>query len=76
MEFLIMTIEVILGQNPSETWRRQHKFTSIAVNKNFAIIWPSPWISHLFSIWSFWCRTLFLQLGCFGLDFLSACMTD
>jgi len=33
-----------------------------------AISWQPSWISHLFSLWPFWGRTLFLQLGCFGLD--------
>ena len=32
--------------------------------------------SHLFSPWPFWGRTLFLQLGCFGLDITSFCIAS
>jgi len=30
-KILIMTIQVNLVANPSETWRRQHKFTGIVI---------------------------------------------
>jgi len=40
----------------------------LSLLKIFAISLPFTWISHLFSLWPFWGRTLFLQLGCFGLD--------
>jgi len=37
-----------------------------------AISWPPPWISHLFSQWPSWRPHTFLQLGCFGLDNITA----
>jgi len=40
-KILITTIEVNLVLNPSEAWRRQHKFTWIVVIKIFAINPPS-----------------------------------
>jgi len=40
-KILITTIQVNLVPNPSETWRRQHKFTCIVVIKIFAISLPS-----------------------------------
>jgi len=56
------------------------KFTWIVVIKIFAISLQSihflapPWISHLFFTNGLLeGRTLFLQLGCFGLDFTSFC---
>jgi len=36
-KILITTIQVNLVPNPSETWRRQHKFTWIVVIEIFAI---------------------------------------
>jgi len=42
------------------------KFLPIAYNQ--AISWPPPWISHLFHNGLLGGCTLFLQLGCFGLD--------
>jgi len=40
-KILIMTIQVNLVPNPSETWRRQHKLTWIVVIKFFTISLPS-----------------------------------
>jgi len=67
-KFLITTIRVNLVPNLSETWRGQHKFTRIVVIKNFAI--SSHFLAATLDFTSFFtmARTLFLQLGCFGLD--------
>jgi len=75
-KFLITTIQVNLVPNPSETWRRQHKFTWIVVIKNFAISLPSqPFLGHhlgfhIFFHYGLFGAAPFLQLGCFGLDSL------
>jgi len=61
-KFLITTIQVNLVPNPRETRRRQHKFTSIVVIKNFAISLPSqPFFGRQLGchIFAFWGRTLF-----------------
>ena len=71
-KILITTIQVNLVSNPSETWRRQHKFELSVLNFLLltystitAISWPPPWISHLFQNGLLRGRTLFLHLGCF-----------
>ena len=76
-KILITTIQVNLVLNRSETWRRQHKFTWIVVIKIFAFSLPSqPFLGHHFGDHIFFYNTileghtLFLQLGCFGLDTL------
>jgi len=65
-KFLITTIQVNLVPIPSETWRRQHKFTWIVIIKIFTISLPSqPFLGcHLvfhifFSQWPFWGCTFF-----------------
>ena len=72
-KILIMTIQVNLVLNPSEMWRRQHKFAWIVVIKIFAIIiaiyWSPPWISHFFHNGLLGGCILFLQLGCFWIRF-------
>jgi len=75
-KILIMTIHVNLVLNPSETWRKQHKFTWIVVIKTFAINLPSqPFLGchvgfHIFfHDGLFGGRTLLLQLGCFWIRF-------
>jgi len=73
-KILITTIQVNFEPNPSEMWRRQHKFTWIVVIKILplanrqAISWVPPWISHLFPQWPSWGPHTILQLGYFGLD--------
>ena len=76
VKILITTIQVNFVPRPSGT-----KFTLIVVIKIFTINLPSqPFLgrnlgfhifihSHLFEG-----RTLFIQLGCFGLDFTSFCI--
>jgi len=73
-KLLITAIQVNLVLNPSETWRRQHKFTWIVVIKNFAISLPSQsflgrhLVFHIFFHNGLFGAALFLQLDCFGLD--------
>jgi len=69
---LIMTIQLNLVLNPSETWRRQHNFTWIVVIKFFAINLPSqPFLGchlgfHIFFTMAFLRAShFFLQLGYF-----------
>jgi len=65
-KILITTIQVNLVPNPSEMWRRQHKFTYIVVIKNFAIsLPPQPFLGCHLGFHIFFHngdRTLFLQL--------------
>jgi len=72
-KILITTIQVNLVPILSETWRRQHKFAWIVVNKVFAINLPSqPFLSrHLgfhifFHIGLLGGHTLFYSWAVFG----------
>jgi len=76
VKFLIATIQVNLPLNPSETWRRQHKFTWIVIIKKFTISHHHSYFlattlgfTSFFTI-AFLGLHLFLQLGCFGLDII------
>jgi len=64
-KFLIMTIQVTLVPNPSETWKRQH--TELSLLK---ILPLAPFLGHHLGFHTM--ASLgphpFLQLGCFGLD--------
>jgi len=68
---------VNLVLNPSDTWRGQYKFAWIVVIKTFAINLPFLSCHLVFHIFFhnglLGSCTLFLQLGCFGLDFTSFC---
>jgi len=75
-----MTIQVNLVPNPSETWRRQHKFARSVAIKIFAIniqctitdiSWLPPWILHLFHNGLLGGPTLFYSWAVFGLDYLN-----
>ena len=76
VKILITTIQVNFVPRPSGT-----KFTSIVVIKIFTINLPSqPFLGRHLGFHIFFHhnlsqgRTLFLQLGCFGLDFTSFCI--
>jgi len=76
-KILIMTIQVNLVLDLSETWRRQHKFAWIVIIKIFAINLPSQSFlsrhlgSHIFfHNGLLGGRTLFLQLSFFWIRFL------
>jgi len=77
-KFLITTIQVNLVPNPSEMWRRRHKFTWIVVIKNFAIsllYHHSYFFVATLDFTSFFTMAFlgphpFLQLGFFGLDLI------
>jgi len=77
-QFLIMTIQVNLVPNPSENWRRQHKFTWIVVIKNFTIS-HSHFLAATLDFTSFFTMAFlgphtFLLLGCFRIDkYIQAC---
>jgi len=72
-KFLILTIQENLVPNPSEMWRRQPELSLLKIlplayhHGHFlaATLDFKPFLQ-----WPSWGRKLFLQLGCFGLDFI------
>jgi len=69
-KILIMTIQVNLVLNHSETWRGNTnsaklllKFLLLAYHHSHS--WPPSWISHLFSQWPPWGPHTFFTAGLF-----------
>ena len=75
-KILQMTIQVNSVLNPSQAWRRQHKFSWIIVITIFAIDLPSqPFLGHHLGFTSFFTMAFlgtahfFYSLAVFGLDY-------
>jgi len=79
-KILIMTIQVDLMPNHSETWRGNTNSAELSLLKFLLLdyhhshYWPPPWISHLFHNGLPGGRILILQLGCFWITLLKTTM--
>jgi len=74
-KILMMTIQVNLVPNPSETWRRQHSPELPMLNFLLSTYHYSHFLAATLNFTSFFHkgllggRTLFLQLGCFWIRY-------
>jgi len=70
-KILIMTIQVNLVPNYSETWRGNTNSAELSLLKFLLLAchhshsWPPPWISYLFSQWPSWGQHTFFTAGLF-----------